>query len=165
MRFYVDSLFYLILLLSTSACSYESHAPADFSINLDCGDDEVHLSGTAQTFTRKIIFAGDTTVNISFSRPQLDSIYQELSDMNYNALPANVTALCTEQVVPRGSRTILTIRENGRTKQIVYDDDCYRYAPDDIRAKRLRHIIAVIIHMTERNPVVKNLPESGFIRL
>jgi len=165
MRFYVDYLFCLVLLLSTSACSYESHAPADFSVNLDCGNDEVHLSDTAQTFTRKIIFAGDTTVNISFSRLQIDSIYKELVGINYYALPANITALCTERVIPSGSRTTLTIRENGRMKQVIYDDDCHRYDPNDVRAKNLRHIVAVIIYMTERMPMVKNLPESGFIRL
>ncbi|WP_156109020.1 hypothetical protein [Hymenobacter sp. APR13] len=153
------------MLLSISACNYNPHAPADFSVHLNYGNDEVYLSDTAQTFTREISFSGDTTVNISFSRLQIDSIYKELVGVNYYALPANITALCTERVIPNGSRTTLTICENGRTKQIIYDDGCHRYDSNDIKAKNLRHIIAVIIHMTERKPMVKNLPESGFINL
>jgi hypothetical protein len=153
------------LLLSISACNHKPHAPADFSIHLNYGNDEVYLSDTAQTFTREINFSGDTTVSISFSRLQIDSIYKELVGINYQALPATITALCTERVIPSGSRTTLTIRENGRTKQIIYNDDCHRYDPNDIRAKNLRHIVAVIIYMTERKSLVKDLPESGFISL
>lgn len=164
-RFHAYYFFLPILLLLVSACNYEPHAPADFSVHLNYENDKVYLSDTAQTFTREIIFSGDTTVNVSFSRLQIDSIYKKLVDINYYALPANITALCTERVIPSGSRTTLTIRENGRTKQIIYDDDCHRYDSNDVRAKNIRHIIAVITHMTERKPIVKNLPESGFISL
>lgn len=146
------------LLLLISSCNQNNlPLPADFAIRIEGGfRDSINTFDGQYTRSAVAPAMRDSTVSFDFTVQEKDSIYRVLNKMNYTALPENVSTKCEEYIQPHHNIR-LTIRANGITKSVIYDDDCVT------RNKQMSAVSKVIILIDEiaaKHKEIQQIPQT-----
>ncbi|MCR5887263.1 hypothetical protein LRS06_05610 [Hymenobacter sp. J193] len=154
----------LPFLTTAISCQNQTHAPADFAFRIDGFTDVIDTY--ENTFTRRGINQGsinftDTTVTLTLTTEQKDSIYFFMGEKAFFSMPEEIKVPCEDYIKPSETDNLI-VRANGQNKKVVFHNGCTTH---DEKVKDFYSIRSFIYKIVYRNKNIKSLPKSSLMIL